>query len=234
MYDPFSRARKLVSNFFRAYNARHKERMDEKQYTTPHISDTSSSLSPLPKEKKENFLVEIIRFTLIALVIVIPIRMFVAQPFIVQGASMDPTFATGQYLIVDQLTYHFEEPQRGDVIIFRYPKDTSKFFIKRIIGIPGDTIQISGNVVTVRNDEHPDGVTLPEPYVRDMRPDTVLTETLGEHEYFVMGDNRNASSDSRVWGVLRDNFIIGRALVRLLPVDTLGLFPGAYAQDLTQ
>lgn len=191
-----------------------------------------ASLTKTPKQ--ENFLVEIIRFTLIALVVVVPIRMFVAQPFIVQGASMDPTFATGQYLIVDQLSYYFEEPQRGEVIIFRYPKDPSKFFIKRIIGVPGDTLKIDGNVVTISNAAHPDGIVISEPYVREMRPDTVLVETLGDHEYFVMGDNRNASSDSRVWGVLRDNFIIGRALVRLLPMETLGLFPGTYVQDLAQ
>ena len=185
-----------------------------------------SSLSPTSPPPQENFLLEIIRFTFLALIIVIPIRIFIAQPFIVQGASMDPTFATGQYLIIDQLTYHFETPARGDVVVFRYPKDPSKFFIKRIIGIPGDTLTINGNVVTISNTEHPNGFTLEEPYVQDMRPDTVLKEVLGEHEYFVMGDNRNASSDSRVWGILRDDHIIGRALVRLFPVASLGLFPG--------
>ena len=88
-------------------------------------------------------------------------------------------------------------------------------------------------LVTITNDEHPEGVVLEEPYVQDMRPDAVLTETLGEHEYFVMGDNRNASSDSRVWGVLRDNLIIGRALVRLLPVTEASVLPGKYTQPLS-
>ncbi len=184
-------------------------------------------------KKEENFLIEIIRFTILALLIVIPIRIFVAQPFIVQGASMEPTFKTGEYLIVDQLSYRFEEPQHGDVIIFRYPKDPSKFFIKRIIGVPGDIVTINRNVVTIKNATNPDGYTLEEPYILDMRPDTVLTETLGEHEYFVMGDNRNASSDSRVWGVLRDVLIVGNALVRLLPVSTVGLLPGEFRQVTT-
>lgn len=184
-----------------------------------------------PPKKEENFFIEILRFTLIALVIVIPIRIFIAQPFIVQGASMEPTFHTGEYLIVDQLSYRFEKPEHGDVIIFKYPKDPSKFFIKRIIGIPGDTVEIDGNVVTLTNKEHPQGYTLREPYVAEMKPDTVLTQKLGDKEYFVMGDNRDASSDSRVWGVLRENFIIGRAFVRLLPPNELSLFPGAYANE---
>lgn len=204
--------------------------MDE--FTPKEETYTPPSAAVTPK-KEENFLIEIIRFTVLALLIVIPIRIFVAQPFIVQGASMEPTFKTGEYLIVDQLSYRFEEPQHGDVIIFRYPKDPSKFFIKRIIGVPGDIVTINRNVVTIKNATNPDGYTLEEPYILDMRPDTVLTETLGEHEYFVMGDNRNASSDSRVWGVLRDDLIIGKALVRLLPVSTVGLLPGEFRQITT-
>src|SRR5438105_1933429 len=95
-----------------------------------------SSLPPTPPPKKESFFGEIFKFTLIALVIVLPIRFFIAQPFIVQGASMDPTFETGEYLIVDQLSYHLGNPERGQVIIFKYPKDESKYFIKRVIGLP--------------------------------------------------------------------------------------------------
>lgn len=197
---------------------------------TSHTASHEHTSAPAPKE--EHFLVEIIRFTLVALLIVIPVRIFIAQPFIVQGASMSPTFETGQYLVVDQLTYRLEEPKRGDVIIFRYPKDQSKFYIKRIIGIPGDTVMIDGTVVSIKNSDHPDGIVLDEPYVQEMKPDTTLSETLGDHEYFVMGDNRNASSDSRIWGVLRDNFIIGRAFIRLLPLNTLGIFPGEFAQSL--
>lgn len=155
--------------------------------------------------------------------------MFVAQPFIVSGASMETTFSTGQYLIVDQLTYRFEEPKRGDVIIFRYPKDPSKYFIKRVIGLPGDRIEIQGNVVTIFNGEFEDGITLDEaPYVLHMNPNTTLTETLGDNEYFVMGDNRDASSDSRMWGVLQRDKIIGRAFLRLFPLTSMEVFPGRY------
>jgi len=98
-----------------------------------------------------NFLKEIIKFIIIALIVIIPIRTFVADPFIVSGQSMDNTFADGQYLIVDQLSYHFENPSRGDVIIFRYPKDPSLFFIKRVIGLPGETVSINNGVVTISN-----------------------------------------------------------------------------------
>ncbi|MCA9355399.1 signal peptidase I, partial [Candidatus Kaiserbacteria bacterium] len=149
------------------------------------------------------------------------------QPFIVSGASMDDTFATGQYLIVDQLTYHFEKPERGDVVIFRPPIDLSKFYIKRVIGIPGDTIIIDKGEVTIKNEGYPDGFVLDETYIKEMSPAPKLTEILGDREYFVMGDNRNQSSDSRSWGILQEELIIGRALVRLFPPNAVSYLPGA-------
>lgn len=195
--------------------------------------DHTSSLPPSPPEElpTESTLSEILKFAAIALVIVLPIRLFVAQPFIVSGASMETTFTTGQYLIVDQLTYHFEEPKRGEVIVFRYPKQPDKFFIKRVIGIPGDTIHISGQDVTLTNSEHPQGIKLNESYILAMKPSSVITETLGADEYFVMGDNRDASSDSRAWGVLQRDKIVGRAFLRLFPVTEIGVFPGAHSID---
>lgn len=205
--------------------------MEEREIKdTPFTSSPSAAVSAPQKEpkKQESFFLEILRFTVVALIVVVPIRMYIAQPFIVQGASMEPTFETGEYLIVDQVTYRFENPSRGDVVVFKYPKDPSKFFIKRIIGVPGDTVKIDRDTVTIVNQEHPEGFTLEEPYVFEMRPDTVLTEVLDEHEYFVMGDNRNASSDSRVWGALPDNLIVGRAVVRLLPFTEVGLLPGKF------
>jgi signal peptidase I len=186
-----------------------------------------SITSPEIVEKEEHPLAEIVRFSIIAILIVIPIRMFVAQPFIVSGASMDNTFSSGQYLIVDQLSYYFEQPQRGEVVIFRYPRDPSKFFIKRIIGLPGDTITIDDTVVKISNEANPQGFIINEPYIKSMQPEPLFTETLGEREYFVMGDNRDNSSDSRSWGVLQEERIIGRAFLRLFPPSTVGLFPGA-------
>jgi signal peptidase I len=174
-----------------------------------------------------NPFMEIVRFSLIALLIVIPIRMFVAQPFIVQGASMEETFQNGEYLIVDQASYHFHSPRRGDVVIFRYPRNPSKFFIKRVIGIPGDTITINNNIIHISNTEFPEGFILNEPYIKSMQHGTSLVEELGVGEYFVMGDNRDQSSDSRTWGVLEENKIVGRAFLRLFPPQAFDYLPGA-------
>jgi len=177
-----------------------------------------------------SFLWEIIKFIIIALIIIIPIRTFVADPFIVSGESMDFTFANNQYLIVDQLSYHFENPARGDVIIFRYPKDPSLFFIKRVIGLPGETVSINGGIVTIYNAQHPltgPGLTLDEPYISaEHRSYDTLTTTLGAGQYFVMGDNRNESSDSRIWGPVPRANIVGRPILRLLPLPTIAIFPG--------
>ncbi len=183
-------------------------------------------MEPLP-EKKEHFLKDIVTFTLIALAIVIPIRMYVAQPFIVNGASMDPTFVSGEYLIVDQLTYHFEKPKRQDVIILRYPSNPKTFFIKRIIGLPGETLSARNSVITAINKEHPAGITVNDSYVKNpySKSDT-FNITLGPTEYFVMGDNRGESSDSRVWGPLEEKFIVGRPLLTLYPISKISFLPG--------
>ena len=205
------------------------QRSLETQDQPPVVTKTSPNDRQEPEKREPGFLREIIQFSLIALLVVLPVRFFVAQPFIVSGASMETTFSTGEYLIVDQLSYHFEDPSRGDVIIFRYPQQPSKFFIKRVIGVPGDTIDIDGNVVTLSNADNPSGVILNEsPYVFKMSPNTKLEETLGDNEYFVMGDNRDASSDSRMWGVLQRDKIIGRAFFRLFPFTKVDFLPGEY------
>ncbi|MFA6094508.1 MAG: signal peptidase I [Candidatus Paceibacterota bacterium] len=176
--------------------------------------------------KKEHVVWETIKFIIIALVIVIPIRMYVAQPFIVSGQSMEPTFDDRQYLIVDQLTYHFQNPQRGDVVIFKYPNDTTKYFIKRVIGLPGEKVEVRAGHVTIFNTENPTGELLVEPYVGTTLNDADRITTLGADEYFVMGDNRSNSSDSRVWGPLKQKFLVGRPILRLLPLNTISVFPG--------
>lgn len=185
------------------------------------------------ENKKEHPFIEVLRFSIIALIIVIPIRMFVAQPFIVSGASMEETFQSGEYLIVDQVSYHLHNPARGDVVVFRYPKDPSKYFIKRIIGLPGETIKIEGSTVTIINKENPNGFIINEPYIKSMSSDNQLTETLGAREYFVMGDNRDRSSDSRAWGILTEDRIIGKAFLRLFPPNALDVMPGAVEIDVT-
>jgi len=179
------------------------------------------------KRPQENSFTEILRFALIALLIVLPVRWFIAQPFIVSGASMENTFHNNEYLIVDQLSYRFEEPARGDVIIFHYPIDHSKYFIKRVIGLPGETVLINGQTVTIINEENPEGITLTEPYANIGDKDNDVTTTLKEDQYFVLGDNRDHSSDSRVWGVVSREEIVGRAFLRLYPPTRASILPGA-------
>ncbi|HVY72796.1 MAG TPA: signal peptidase I [Candidatus Paceibacterota bacterium] len=183
----------------------------------------------MPEEKRENFFTELLKFALVAVVIVLPMRLFVAQPFIVSGVSMVPTFEDAQYLIIDELTYHFSSPGRGDVIVFRYPKDPSQFFIKRIIGLPGDVVHIRGNNISVTK---PDGssVQLDESYVVNHGNGSDTDYTVPLDQYFVMGDNRPESSDSRIWGMLPRNDIVGRVFVRLLPIQQVGVFPGHHAE----
>ncbi len=177
------------------------------------------------ENKRDNFFIEVFKFSLLTLLIVLPFRMFIAKPFIVNGASMSPTFETGHYLIVDQISYKIHEPQRGEVIVFKYPKDETRFFIKRIIGLPNETIIIEDGKVTIKNEESPEGFTVEEDYVKNIAHKN-MKQTLLDDEYFVMGDNRANSSDSRVWGALQDDFIIGKALIRLFPVTKIDLFPG--------
>ena len=191
------------------------------------------SETDLSETKHEHPLTEILRFSLVAILIVVPIRMFVAQPFIVSGASMEETFESGEYLIVDQVSYYFEAPERGEVVIFRYPKDPSKYFIKRVIGLPGETVRIVDGQVIIVNEDHPEGLTLTEPYIRPMPDADPLSERLGDREYFVMGDNRPESSDSRSWGILQEERIVGKAWLRLFPPTRFDIKPGDASDQFT-
>jgi len=183
-------------------------------------------------QQKNGTLKEIITFSIIALIIVVPIRLYVAQPFLVQGASMQPSFENGDYLIVFELGYRFVDPSRGEVVIFRSPEDPSKFFIKRIIGLPNETVSIDGTDITIKNEEFPEGFTIDESYLNGTSKEDLLSLSLNDDEYFVLGDNRNNSSDSRRWGALERNEIIGRALIRLLPLNKVGVFPGDFSNEL--
>lgn len=178
-----------------------------------------------PKQPSKSSPWELVRYAIIAMIIVIPFRIFIAQPYIVSGSSMDPTFKDADYLIVDQLSKRFEEPQRESVVIIRYPKDPSKFFIKRLIGFPGETVEIKNGAVTIYNENNKDGLKINEPYIVYEKNEN-FSAKLGENEYFVMGDNRAGSSDSRAWGSLPKKYIIGRPIARLLPLKNVGFWPG--------
>lgn len=167
-------------------------------------------------------------FTLafLVIVVVIPIRAFVISPFIVDGASMHPTFENLDYLVVDEIVYRLKAPSRGDVIVLRYPANPSVFYIKRIIGLPSEKVSIDHGVVTITTASG-ETLALSEPYT--VNEDATYTKDvlLKEDEYFVMGDNRPNSSDSRVWGPLPRKNVVGRVDLRLLPVGKIGVFPGA-------
>ena len=166
------------------------------------------------------FVWEILKIVIIALVIVIPIRYFLFQPFIVKGQSMEPNFENSNYLIVDELSYRFRDPQRGEVVVFRYPRNVSQRFIKRIIGLPGEKIEIEAGVVMVN------GKILDESkyLLLGVQTSGDIQISLDENEYFVLGDNRISSFDSRQWGTLPRKNIIGRVYFRAWPITDLTKF----------
>ena len=168
-----------------------------------------------------HFIWEIAKITIIALIIVIPIRVFIFQPFFVSGASMEPNFHNLDYLIVDEISYHLGEPQRGDVVVFYNPNNISQRFIKRIIALPGETIKIEGGNVYLRQTQEGEFLIFDEteylPEDLDTKGNTTIT--LKENQYFVMGDNRNSSYDSRSWGALDEEYIIGRNFFKLLNIQ---------------
>lgn len=193
------------------------------------------------------FFVEIIKIFFLALIIIIPIRVFVFQPFFVQGASMEPSFDDGEYLIVNEIGYKkteigiedmkiatlnpFRKLERGDVIVFRYPKDPRQFYIKRVIGLPEETIEIKDGEVLIYNDQWLGGKILDESDYLDENVATQTHEegvdfikTIDKDEYFVMGDNRPNSSDSRVWGTIQDTDVIGKVLIRAWPLSRMHLY----------
>lgn len=163
-------------------------------------------------------LFEVLQTVAIAVVAVFLVRTFIAQPFLVSGASMEPTFSSGDYLLVDEVVYRFREPARGEVVVFRYPGDETSFYIKRVIGLPGERVTITDGTVTVTKDGEP--IVLPEPYVARSFTSTDVDVTLGETEYYVLGDNRGFSFDSRSWGPLPDDHMIGLVRMRLWPLSS--------------
>ena len=170
-------------------------------------------------------LVEILEIAFIAIASVFIIRTFLLQPFLVSGASMEPNFSSDDYLLIDELTYRLREPERGEVVVFRYPFNESVYYIKRIIGLPGEKVIVKNGLVTIVNQDAPQGFLVKEEYL----PRGLITGgneevTLGPSEYFVMGDNRPASSDSRAWGPVPKKDIIGLARLRLWPLTKATAF----------
>lgn len=195
----------------------------DSQHQTP---DQASGGFRATSKKFLGVLWEFVKVIIVALIIVLPIRYYLFQPFVVNGESMSPNFATGDYLVVNEIAYRMGDPKRGDVVVLKYPPNPSQRFIKRVIGLPNETIDIKGGKVTIYRDQ--EVIVLNE---SSYLADTIYTEgnihvSLKENEYFVMGDNRPYSYDSRRWGVLPREDIIGRAMLRLLPLNHISYIHG--------
>jgi signal peptidase I len=193
------------------------------QHDTPHDTFWHRKFGPVAGSVAV-FILEVIQIVIISAAIIIPIRYFLIQPFYVKGASMEPNFYDHEYLIIDELSYRLRDPLRGEIVVFRYPRDPSQFFIKRVVGLPGETVEISGGQVIIYNEEFPNGQALEEEYI-----DGVLTQgkkkvTLGSDEYYLLGDNRDESLDSRMFGGVARSLIVGRVWVRGLPLSRVGTF----------
>lgn len=176
------------------------------------------------------FIYDLLKTGVVVFVIAFCLRYFAVQPFIVDGESMMPNYVNNEYILAEKISYLTGQPKRGDVVVFRYPGNPNVSYIKRIIALPGETISIANNKITIINKDHPSGFSLNE---SSYLPSTDLTliadgngtmkKTLGTDEYFVMGDNREHSSDSREWGVLPKANIIGRAWLTVLPMNKFGI-----------
>ena len=190
----------------------------------PVMQENSSSASSNSKKGSQRSLV---LYTVVALGLALFIRFFIAAPYVVSGQSMEPNFHDWQYLIVDRISYDLGAPARGDIIVFDLPQNESRALIKRIIGLPGETVVLSGQSVTILNDKNPQGFTLEEPYLdaANLTGSNELTMKLGADEFFVLGDNRRVSADSRIWGSLPRQDIVGRVFLRLYPLNQLSVFP---------
>jgi signal peptidase I len=180
---------------------------------------------------------EVLEIALIAVVAVYLVRTFLVQPFLVSGSSMVPNFQDGNYVLVDEFTYRIHQPTRGDVIVFHDPQDWSTYFIKRVIGLPNEKIEIANNKITVFNQADPNGLTLDESYLPAGTPVSAnacdggqfsasgtCIYMLASSTYLAFGDNRAESYDSRSWGPLPEKNIVGLVRVRLWPINEIGAF----------
>lgn len=171
-----------------------------------------------------SYFVEFIETIVIFGAIFAALYLFVAQFHKVSGSSMVPTFQSGDYLITEKISYRFRDPKHGEIIVLKNPRDESQDFIKRIVAVPGDTLKISNNTIyvngkAVKEDYLPAGInTRAGSFIRE--GETIKT---GSNQYFVLGDNRDHSSDSREWGAVTKEEIVGRAYFRYFPFTSIGL-----------
>jgi len=176
-------------------------------------------------QKVIQFVWDLVKVVLVSLAIIIPVRYFLIQPFYVKGASMEPSFYDHEYLIINEITYRFNEPERGDIVVFKYPKDPSQYFIKRIIGLPGETVEVRDNHIYVTNSDGRKMILDETTYLEEGERTISKTKwTLGPDELYVMGDNRDYSLDSRSFGPVSRDLVVGKVWFRGWPVWRLTFF----------
>ena len=197
----------------------------ENQTEREEVGSDNLKRAPGAVNEVGRFIFDFLKVFIIAVAIIVPVRLFLFQPFVVTGDSMQPNFVDGDYLIIDEISYRFNEPKRGDVIVLRFPNDPSQFFIKRIIGLAGERVVIQNGTVSVVTENGIQRYTLEEQYLPAQNQTYGNIDlVLKEDEYFVLGDNRLSSSDSRIWGPLKEQNIVGRALIRAFPIDQFKVF----------
>ena len=173
----------------------------------------------------KEFVWETVKVVVFSLAIIIPIRYFLIQPFYVKGASMEPNFFDHEYLVIDEISYRLGEVKRGDVVVFKYPNDPRQYFIKRVIGLPGETIQIKDGKIFIINKDRPEGLLLNESgYLPNTHTQGQVDAELAPGEYYVLGDNRPNSYDSRRFGAINKASIVGRAIIRGWPFSRVTIF----------
>jgi signal peptidase I len=184
-----------------------------------HVQDVDLSF----RQQAVLFVWELFKVVVISLVIIIPVRYFLIKPFYVKGASMEPTFHDRQYLIINELSYFLGDPVRGDSVVFRYPLDPSQYFIKRVVGLPGERVVVSDGQVRIYHQGAADGMILQEPYLaQGVVTGGAVDLTLAAEQYFLLGDNRSESLDSRAFGPVQRHSIVGKTLFRGWPLDKVG------------
>lgn len=189
-----------------------------KDFNLNHFSDSEDTIISRNAKKVGLLIFEVVKVVLISLAIILPVRMFLIQPFYVEGASMEPNFYNREYLIINEITYRFNEVQRGEVIVFKYPKNPRNYYIKRVVALPGETVEVIEGKVYVNNE------IIEEEYIEDYSNDNRVAIVLAEDEYFVLGDNRKNSIDSRRFGPLKERFVIGKVWFRGWPLDRISTF----------
>jgi signal peptidase I len=168
---------------------------------------------------------DLVKVVCISLAIIIPIRYFLIQPFYVKGASMEPSFYDHEYLIIDEISYRFTQPERGDIVVFKYPKDPSQYFIKRVVGLPGETVEVKdGYVFVYQADDKKILLNEYDYLATDVKTAGDKTWVLQDDEYYVLGDNREHSLDSRVFGSVSREFIVGKVWLRGWPINRAKVF----------